>query len=141
MRSRSAPAAAACIVIAALASAAAPAQAALPNCNVSVRVYTQAGNEYRLWPEHKSAANITLDCVLATGNSGPAVAALQTALNRCNGQAISADGVFGPRTRAAVIAVQRAHGLTQDGVYGPRTRDAMAWPYYSSASGGLTRCG
>jgi hypothetical protein len=34
---------------------------------------------------------------------------------------VSADGVYGPKTRAAVKRFQRAHGLTPDGVAGPRT--------------------
>ena len=38
---------------------------------------------------------------------------------------ISADGVYGPKTRAAVKRFQRAHGLTADGVAGPRTLAAL----------------
>ena len=34
---------------------------------------------------------------------------------------VSADGVYGPRTRAAVKRFQRAHGLDVDGVAGPQT--------------------
>ena len=38
---------------------------------------------------------------------------------------VSADGVYGPKTRAAVKRFQRAHGLTPDGVAGPRTLAAL----------------
>jgi peptidoglycan hydrolase-like protein with peptidoglycan-binding domain len=38
---------------------------------------------------------------------------------------VSADGVYGPRTRAAVRRFQRAHGLAADGVAGPRTLAAL----------------
>ena len=38
---------------------------------------------------------------------------------------ISADGVYGPKTRAAVKRFQRAHGLMADGVAGPRTLAAL----------------
>lgn len=38
---------------------------------------------------------------------------------------VSADGVYGPKTRAAVRRFQRAHGLAVDGVAGPRTLAAL----------------
>ncbi|HEX2105449.1 MAG TPA: peptidoglycan-binding protein [Solirubrobacteraceae bacterium] len=46
---------------------------------------------------------------------GGTVAAVQRALG------LPADGVYGPRTRAAVRRFQRRHGLTVDGVVGPQT--------------------
>jgi hypothetical protein len=36
------------------------------------------------------------------------------------------DGIRGARTRGAVVAFQRAQGLTPDGIVGPRTREALA---------------
>ena len=36
-----------------------------------------------------------------------------------------ADGIFGPRTRAAVRAFQKRHGLLVDGIVGPQTRGAL----------------
>jgi peptidoglycan hydrolase-like protein with peptidoglycan-binding domain len=38
---------------------------------------------------------------------------------------VSADGVYGPRTRAAVKRFQRAHGLAVDGIVGPQTLAAL----------------
>jgi hypothetical protein len=38
---------------------------------------------------------------------------------------VTADGVYGPRTRAAVKRFQRSHGLVPDGVAGPRTLAAL----------------
>jgi hypothetical protein len=38
---------------------------------------------------------------------------------------VSADGVYGPKTRAAVKRFQRAHGLSADGVAGPQTLAAL----------------
>jgi peptidoglycan hydrolase-like protein with peptidoglycan-binding domain len=47
------------------------------------------------------------------------VAALQAKLG------LSADGVYGPRTRAAVRAFQRRNGLAVDGIAGPQTMAAL----------------
>jgi len=62
--------------------------------------------------------------VLSQGASGPAVVELQKLLTRA-GQAVSADGRFGPATYAAVVAFQRSRGLIVDGVVGPRTWAAL----------------
>ena len=57
---------------------------------------------------------------LAPGvQSGDSVRALQQKLG------ITADGVYGPRTRAAVKRFQRAHGLAVDGITGPQTLAAL----------------
>jgi peptidoglycan hydrolase-like protein with peptidoglycan-binding domain len=52
-------------------------------------------------------------------SSGVSVAAIQRALG------LPGDGVYGPRTRAAVKRFQRRHGLTVDGVAGPDTLAAL----------------
>jgi peptidoglycan DL-endopeptidase CwlO len=57
--------------------------------------------------------------MLKKGSRGPAVASLQQRLG------IAADGVFGPQTKAAVLAYQRAHGLAVDGIAGPQTLGAL----------------
>ncbi len=53
---------------------------------------------------------------------------------------LTADGVFGPQTRAAVKRYQRAHGLTADGVVGPATWAALglggARPVLKAVRGG-----
>jgi peptidoglycan DL-endopeptidase CwlO len=59
------------------------------------------------------------DRLLRFGSRGPAVARVQRALG------VAADGIFGPRTRAAVRAFQRGHGLLVDGIVGPQTRGAL----------------
>ena len=65
------------------------------------------------------------DSVLSLGDRGPEVVALQTRLNEVEGN-MSVDGVFGPGTRAAVIAFQARSGLRPDGVVGPQTKTALA---------------
>ncbi|HEX2888904.1 glucosaminidase domain-containing protein [Vineibacter terrae] len=57
--------------------------------------------------------------VLQQGATGEHVIRLQEALR------IPADGVFGPQTRAAVMAFQSARGLAADGIVGPATRQAL----------------
>ena len=58
--------------------------------------------------------------MLQQGATGSDVRALQAELK------VSADGIFGPNTKAAVVAFQRSKGLTADGIVGPRTAAALA---------------
>lgn len=62
---------------------------------------------------------------VALGSEGPDVRALQSILNRIGYNAGTVDGIFGSRTRQAVIAFQRNNGLAADGVAGPATWGAL----------------
>lgn len=55
------------------------------------------------------------------------VAALQSALQALRLYDGYVDGVEGPLTRRAIVALQRRRGLVVDGVFGPRTRRALGW--------------
>jgi peptidoglycan DL-endopeptidase CwlO len=66
--------------------------------------------------------------LLRKGDRGPSVAAIQSQLG------ISADGVFGPQTDAAVRSFQARNGLLVDGIVGPQTRGALGGGSSSSAS-------
>lgn len=60
--------------------------------------------------------------LLRRGSQGPAVVDLQNRLNQLGAQPVlTADGLFGPRVQAALIAFQRANGLQPDGLCGPQT--------------------
>lgn len=61
---------------------------------------------------------------LREGDWGSQVVELQALLN-AKGAGIAADGKYGPRTRNAVMAVQRAYRLDVDGVVGPDTFAAL----------------
>jgi hypothetical protein len=79
--------------------------------------------DFGQWPRPGTAA-ASAGPVLSSGASGAAVSALQTRL-RAWGANIAIDGVFGPITRAAVEAFQKAHHLVVDGVAGPATWAAL----------------
>jgi hypothetical protein len=68
--------------------------------------------------------------VLRRGSRGPWVRTLQQSLNNWLARApvrplLILDGIFGPRTQAAVIVFQRSRSLPADGVAGPRTWAAL----------------
>jgi peptidoglycan hydrolase-like protein with peptidoglycan-binding domain len=59
---------------------------------------------------------------LKMGSKGTAVKALQCILNSAGASPeLSVDGTFGSKTKAAVISIQKSHGLIQDGIAGPKT--------------------
>jgi peptidoglycan hydrolase-like protein with peptidoglycan-binding domain len=55
---------------------------------------------------------------LRVGSRGQAVVCLQATLDA----GIAADGIFGPKTQARVMAWQSDNGLVADGVFGPKSR-------------------
>ncbi|MDG4792708.1 peptidoglycan-binding protein [Micromonospora sp. WMMD1082] len=62
--------------------------------------------------------------VLRAGNAGSDVAELQRRLTR-HGFKVDADGEFGPKTKAATTAFQRARKLKVDGIAGKQTITAL----------------
>lgn len=59
--------------------------------------------------------------VLAYGDQGAEVKTLQENLNKLGYNVGTADGIFGKKTKAQVVALQKKSGLTQDGIVGPQT--------------------
>ncbi|TSC78084.1 MAG: cell wall surface anchor family protein [Parcubacteria group bacterium Gr01-1014_24] len=66
------------------------------------------------------AADCTITSTLRVGSKGEQVKCLQTAVGA------TADGKFGPKTKAAVMAWQSDAGLAADGVFGPKSRAAWS---------------
>ncbi len=50
---------------------------------------------------------------------------LQKFLNNAGYGILAVDGIFGPKTKAAVIKFQIASGLAGDGIVGPLTRAVL----------------
>jgi hypothetical protein len=65
--------------------------------------------------------------LLRRGSTGGAVRTLQAALNKTFPGLLAVDGIFGPRTDAAVRSYQRKKGLVVDGIVGPRTWKALGY--------------
>ena len=68
---------------------------------------------------NSASADCTITTTLRAGSVGAEVSCLQTIIGA------TADGKFGPMTKAAVMAWQAGHGLVADGVVGAMTRAAL----------------
>lgn len=125
----------------AAAEAAGPASLALPSpiCN-NVAVVNVGGHSVPV-----PAYNGNQTCYMQRGDGRVDTSSLRTmqsAINICyiqNGRlarfgittqlSLASPDTYGPRTEAAVTAVQRWHGnIGVDGEWGPQTRRAMQWP-------------
>ena len=99
---------------------------------VAAALPVQGGAHSRARTSGVTRAHVEL---LRFGSRGLAVAEVQRALG------IHADGIFGPRTRAAVRIFQKRHGLLVDGIVGPQTRAALARTRSGGQSSSLLRMG
>ncbi|MFC1706781.1 peptidoglycan-binding protein, partial [Planctomycetota bacterium] len=63
---------------------------------------------------------------LRQGARGEQVQQLQEDLRKLGFLSGAADGAFGPQTKSAVVAFQKARGLAADGIVGPQTRKALS---------------
>jgi peptidoglycan hydrolase-like protein with peptidoglycan-binding domain len=71
-------------------------------------------------------AGTTIHPTVRVGSRGEAVEELQQKLNADGATpALVVDGIFGPLTRAAVVAFQQKYGLSPDGIVGPITWGKM----------------
>lgn len=72
------------------------------------------------------------------GSAGAEVRAIQDKLKRWGYYDGQVDGIFGSRTRAAVVKFQQKNGLAADGVVGPNTLSALGMPVSGGSGGGMT---
>lgn len=85
------------------------------------------------WQKANDKVVEQLSGTLKTGSSGSQVELLQTMLNK-NGANLDVDGVYGPKTEAAVKDYQTKNSLTVDGMVGPETSGSLT----GGGSGGST---
>ncbi|MDO4483599.1 MAG: peptidoglycan-binding protein [Clostridia bacterium] len=84
-------------------------------------VLTASRRGWSHWGMLKNARRITL----IPGMKGEDVRLLQQRLIQ-SGHSLKADGIYGPKTKAAVTAFQQNSGLAADGIAGEKTRKRLA---------------
>ena len=72
--------------------------------------------------------------VVKQGSSGSIVKKIQTKLKNWGYYKGTVDGVYGPKTKSAVILFQKRNGLTADGIVGTKTFAALGIAVSSSSS-------
>jgi peptidoglycan hydrolase-like protein with peptidoglycan-binding domain len=112
------------------------ASAATPQCYRALHILPDSAGP-ALWLPSAGTTLESTRCWMARGNVSDGVWAMQRALIDCYGQNIAADGVFGPRTQAALVNAQREMRANPDGGYGPETRGLMR---FSPAIGAPPPC-
>lgn len=76
---------------------------------------------------------------LKVGSTGTAVKTLQSNLITLGYLSDKADGIFGTNTKNAVIAFQKAYGLSADGIVGAKTQNAITKALNNHNKGILTQ--
>ena len=80
------------------------------------------------------SSNPAAAAVVKQGSQGAIVTQIQTKLKNWGYYTGEVDGVFGSKTKSAVIYFQRVNGLTRDGIVGEKTAAAMGVTLSSSSS-------
>ena len=112
------------------------APASLVECNTSTLKYLQNNQQARV---PANTGSDWVDCWLAVDQVNYSSAVYYLQLNGLNGgehMGVTADGYYGPKTAAAVAAVQNSYSLPIDGVYGYYTGRAMNW---KSVNGSISK--
>ena len=72
-------------------------------------------------PHHDTVVTTVTMPLIKKGNRGDNVTTLQASLNALGYNCGAVDGIFGKKTYAAVVAFQKAAGISVDGIVGPET--------------------
>ncbi|MBC9715756.1 peptidoglycan-binding protein [Streptomyces sp. TRM66268-LWL] len=80
------------------------------------------------------AYNGNINCQMYRGASNNGVKALQIALNECYSRSLTEDGIFGDKTKTALIYAQGQEDIGTDGGYGYDTRTNIGW-YFKNTTG------
>jgi peptidoglycan hydrolase-like protein with peptidoglycan-binding domain len=114
----------------ALPAAAAPAATATASVATVTAARLAPAAALKPWPVLRQGTNSAWPKVT--------VRSLQYLLN-ASGVKLTVDGVFGAKTKTAVVAFQRAHHLTADGVAGTKTWAALIAPVKLGSTGFAVR--
>jgi N-acetylmuramoyl-L-alanine amidase len=92
-------------------------------------IYTTFGFlSYNDFFSDRSYTDSASSMIVKYGSRGTEVKTIQTKLKTWGYYKGKVDGVYGYKTRSAVIALQRKHGLKADGVVGTATAKALGMP-------------
>lgn len=91
---------------------------------INSRVAAQSGAAHQSGADDRCNATLTGRPALREGDEGVVVKELQRKLNE-HGARLYIDGEFGPATKRALVAFQRANNLEADGVVGPNTANKL----------------
>ena len=111
-----------------------------PFCDTTRAV--SAGNGWSVFApsaRHRTGA-VSQACYLRYGDRGGGIDQLKYDLRFCYGIPLPANTVYDAATKAAVIKVQKLHGITADGIYGPQTFKAMRWRLFTDQGGNSQSC-
>ena len=91
----------------------------LTNINEEISRIKSLFTEERLFGNLVENKEVISEGNLKVGSKGEGVKALQTLLG------VTSDGIFGPKTKQAVMKMQKESGLTADGIVGPKTLEGF----------------
>lgn len=92
---------------------------------VAVILLVSSVGVWQVAQSNKVSDDYVAAAVIKQGSRGDAVKAIQTKLKKWGYYSGSVDGIYGAKTKAAVIYFQKRNGLTADGIVGAKTLAAL----------------